>query len=181
MVHINIFPYKNRMLGMQESKVSPELNMNTQEQTLIAIANFKNGQKIPLKGGYESVVVDFISDGAITYTPTPGDGSKVTLNVSDIRESELFHSVSSTIDSVHPEYDHPICEIIESDPAIYRLRTQEGYVINDALCLMSGNVNYTKKVDVDVEEVAPTDEIINEIDSKTEKEEPLKVEQFSLF
>lgn len=145
MERLSLFPYENRMLGMKESKVDRELNMDTREQALIAIANFKNGQEIPLKGDYTSITVNFISDGAITFTPAPGDGSKITLNAEDLRESELLRSVSLTLDSIYPEYEHPLCEIIESDPAIYRLKTQEGYVINDLLCLMSGNVRYTKK------------------------------------
>jgi hypothetical protein len=182
MTCFNLFPYDNRNLGLKESKVDRELNMDTREQALIAIANFKNGQEVPLKGDLTSIFIDFISDGAITYTPKPGDGSKVTVNAEDVRESQLLRSVSLTLDSVYPDYEHPLCEIIESDPAIYRLRTQKGYVINDALCLMSGNVSYAKKVEASLENVSSVDD--DNVDSmgiKTEKKELTQGQQYSLF
>lgn len=147
MKYRDLFPYANRMLGMQKHKVEREHATNTTEQALIVIANLKSGQTLPLEGDYSQITVDFISDGAITFTPTPGDGSKVTLAADALRDSELVRAITATLDTVGPAYTHPICKVIEGDPAIFRLRTQEGYVIGDALCLMSGNVGYPDKVD----------------------------------
>lgn len=180
MSRFNLFPYKNRMLGMKEKKVERELNMNVDEQALIAIANFKNGQEIPLRGDYTAIVVDFISDGAITYTPTPGDGSKVTLNHEDLRDSVLARSVAETLDKVHPDYNHPVCDIIESDPAIFRLQSQKGYVINDALCLMSGNVTYPKREDIDTFDVIDNANVaVDEINAPSDNKEPVQGDLFN--
>jgi hypothetical protein len=180
MPRFNLFPYENRMLGLKETKIERELNMNTEEQALIAIANFKNGQEIPLCGDYTAIVVDFISDGAITYTPTPGDGSKVTVNHEELRDSTLALSVAETLEKVHPDYNHPLCDIIESDPAIFRLQSQEGYVINDALCLMSGNVTYPKREETEkLDALDNTNFATDEVNTLREDKEPVQGDLFN--
>lgn len=171
MKYRDLFPYKNRMLGMQEHKVERALNMDTHEQAIIAIANLKAGQIIDLDGEYSQVTVDFISEGAITFTPAPGDGSKVTLASDAIRDSELARSIASTLDGIGPVYTHPLCKIIEGDPAIFRLQSQKGYVIGDELCLMGGNVSYPDK-----ESVTATGDEEDANDTAADIEQPITAE-----
>jgi hypothetical protein len=80
----------------------------------------------------------------------------------------------------YPDYNHPVCDIIESDPAIFRLQSQEGYVVNDALCLMSGNVTYPKRDDVDMFDVIDNANVgVDEINTPNDNKEPVQGDLFN--
>ena len=144
MLHQNIFPYKNRMLSMEKVKTEAEDRRSPLQLAMITLANLKVGESLEFPAGI--LTVEESSSEGIRFLLKKNDGTSVPLSVEakNLSESHITASLSSIISDLKGDYSSELSEIIERDPAVFRLKSNEGWVINDALCLMSGNIRYQK-------------------------------------
>jgi hypothetical protein len=141
--YAELFPYKNRALGLQEFKVDErEQRVDFGVVAKIAIANLIVDDKVDFPSG--TIQVTDISDTEIRYQLTKSDGQvfNEAANASTLGKTALLQGFETLLRKSVPDYTSPLCQIVERDPAIFRLQNQEGWVVGDALCLMAGNVSY---------------------------------------
>lgn len=130
-----LFPYLNRQLGTQQMLTSKEACMDFSVLATICLANLQAQEQIAFEG--EMLIVHRIDETAVAFT----NGLEVP--AAELAHSALHQHVVKTLQQAIPGYTHPLVAVLERDPAVFRLRTGAGWVVNDALCLMSGNVQYT--------------------------------------
>jgi len=140
----NIFPYKNRSLAMQEIKTPKDARTDLESQVLILISNLNPDDEMVFPKATLSVVS--IDDESITYLINPNSGDKFgeKIEASEIKRSILFDALMKTFALCPNPYASTFASIMERDPSIFRLREGGGWIINDELCLSSGNVSYKK-------------------------------------
>jgi hypothetical protein len=144
----NFYPYTQRNLGLSEMTVARENNMDPDNWATITLANLQVGDTLHFPKG--QVHITGANERAITYRFTPSSGGDTITQeatAAHFRDSALFIGVKTLLTQAHPAYRDPICLIIERDPAVYRLQSKAGWVINDNLCAMSGNVSYPLNTD----------------------------------
>lgn len=140
--HSNIYPYQNRALGLSERKTSREQSREHHALAVIAVANLQKDDSLVFPAGV--LTVSSVEADKISLSLAPSKGGD---NVDIIINNDNFesHTITTSIATIlaDPKQDHSAFgKILERDPAVYRLRSQEGWVINDALCLLSGNIQY---------------------------------------
>ena len=97
-----------------------------------------------------------VSDDAIDYKMTVDkQDAEYRVDAKDIEGSLLHQAFVALIPSLAPGYTNPICSLIERDPSVFRARDGKGWVISDALCLMSGNISYKLNSDKNCSEKTP--------------------------
>lgn len=138
----DLFPYTNRCLGLAHLKTEHEDRRNPAWLAKIAISNLQKGDRIAFPAG--NLSVNAVSDVSIELVLTKADGSDVPilLEKDHLDGHNVTESFAALIEAVGPDYKSDISPIIERDPTIFRLRTKEGWIANDKLCLMAGNVQY---------------------------------------
>lgn len=156
----SLYPYKNRSLNLSEYKVDKIKQCDLQELTKLLIANLRKDESLPLKE--DTVTIISTSEDKIVYSTSL---QKIETALSDeLTSSTLFEAIKNELLSHTPSYQHILCEVLERDPAVFRLRDQTGWVINDTLCLSSGNVTYTEiKNDVSKNDVSENESHGNKI------------------
>jgi hypothetical protein len=137
----DLFPYKNRQFGMS-NYTTPETANIYEELSKIAIANLKEGDRIKVPKGL--VEIDTVCENSISYTFRPIDGYAVLQYVEgkQIFDGPISRGFLAMFMQLIPADAHGLGYIVERDPAVFRLATNNGWVINDKLCLYSGNVHY---------------------------------------
>tara|TARA_B100000929_G_scaffold281234_1_gene259997 strand:- start:3644 stop:4162 length:519 start_codon:yes stop_codon:yes gene_type:complete len=154
MKYSSLFPYENRSLGMSKEKTQPEDNRSSARLASITLANLKKGDHIAFPKGVVDVTA--VSDDAIGYKMTVDEQkTEYSVDAADIEGSLLYQAIVALIPSLAPGYTNPICSLIERDPSVFRARDGEGWVISDALCLMSGNISYKLNSDKSCSEKTP--------------------------
>jgi hypothetical protein len=141
--YVELFPYKNRALGLQEYKVDErEQRMDFAVIAKIAMANLKVDDSVNFLSG--TIRVTHVSDIEIRYEFIKSNGQTFneTAKASSLDKTALLQGFDTLLRNSVPEYTSSLCQILERDPAIFRLQNQNGWVVGDALCLMSGNVSY---------------------------------------
>jgi hypothetical protein len=142
----SLYPYQNRSLGLSEHITEREFNMEPDTWALIAIANLMPHDTVIFPKG--SVTIDSVSSDNINYTflaTGQTQGVQQVTHREGLQGSALFIGIKSLLESAYPDYSHPVCGIIERDPAVFRLQSKAGWVVNDKLCLSAGNVPYHQK------------------------------------
>lgn len=144
MLHRNIFPYKNRMLSMEGVKTEPVNNRSPLQLAMITLANLTEGDSLQFPAG--TLTVEESSSEAIRFLLFKGDGTTLPLSVeaNGLSDNHITTSLASTIADMKGDYSNDLAELIERDPAVFRLKSNEGWVINDKLCLMTGNIRYRR-------------------------------------
>lgn len=137
MAYQTLYPYQNRQLSMRDQKTPKEHQMCFIRLSCLLIANLVVGESV--LAGEHSLTVTSINDDAVSFD----DGT--TIMAAELPEHFITQQLSQLLPTLAPAYISPLVFILERDPAVFRLRTQNGWVINDALCLMSGNIQYGKK------------------------------------
>lgn len=159
-----IFP--RRQLGLQSLQTPKSEQMCIKQLSLIAIANLVPGDRIPFAKG--TIVVVSNDDESLQYDfiRQSGPVTREAIAATQIMDSSIFAAFQKKVPELSPAYSHPLCVVIERDPAVYRLRTQTGWVINDALSVMSGNVIYPRGPGVGLRTATPGEsfEPVREID-----------------
>jgi hypothetical protein len=137
----DLFPYKNRQFGMS-NYTTPENADIYEELSKIAIANLKEGDRIQATKGL--IEIGAICDNSISYTFRPIDGEAIYQYVEgkQIFNGAISRGFLAMFMQPIPTDAHGLGYIVERDPAVFRLATNNGWVINDKLCLYSGNVQY---------------------------------------
>ncbi|MEG3764954.1 hypothetical protein [Alteromonas sp. 14N.309.X.WAT.G.H12] len=109
----------------------------------IALANVKEGDCLTFPAGF--LRVKDVTEDRVVFMLTKNDGEliPITLTKDEVEEHNVTQSFAAIIESVGPDFESDITPIIERDPVIYRLRTKEGWIANDKLCLLTGNTQYT--------------------------------------
>ncbi len=136
----DIFPYQQRQLGLQEMKTEKELRCDTTQLTRVAMSNLHVGDTIPFSKGEATITAIDDKQVSYDYKTISGQVGQATDSAEQLEQGILFSAFKDTLLISVPDYCHPICQIVERDPAVYRLQTQQGWVINDELALYSGNV-----------------------------------------
>lgn len=143
----HLFPYQDRQLGQSKYLTPKEQALSIRALVRILLSNLREGETIPF--GKNMVLILSNDNGSLRYRILAGDGRVFNCEVTsiDILNDKwggdvLSKGIIELLPSLAPEYSHPLCQILERDPAVFRLQTKEGWVINDALCLLSGNVQY---------------------------------------
>lgn len=131
-----LYPYQNRSLAMKNQKTSKDQQMDFTQLSCLLIANMFVGEHLQL--GDRVVTVTSIDDETVNFD----DG--VIIKASELSVHSITQTLAKLLPTLAPAYESPLVFILERDPAVFRLRTQTGWVINDALCLMSGNIQYKK-------------------------------------
>ena len=134
----DLFPYQNRLLGLTEHLTPKEQQCDPSALSLILLANLQPGDIISLS--QYTLTIEAISHEALVYNTA--SGASHTLTAADIKDSKLFAVLAAELPTWSPAYAHPNGHIIERDPAVFRRQDKQGWVINDALCLSSGNIRY---------------------------------------
>jgi hypothetical protein len=140
----SLYPYQNRSLGLSEHITERECNMEPDTWALISMANLKPQDTVVFPKG--RVTIDSVSGENIHYTflaTGETDGLQQVTHCEGLKGSALFIGIKSLLESAYPDYSHPICDIIERDPAVFRLQSKAGWVVDDKLCLLAGNVSYS--------------------------------------
>lgn len=137
--HRKLFPYTNRRLGLSSVKVPRSHAKNPATIAQLAISNMVEGDELTL--GHEHIVILSINDEQIEYKSSSIE--REIIRGADVCNSSLANMVEACLRKSYPDYTDPICEIIERDPAVFRLRTGLGWIVNDDLCLASGNIRYS--------------------------------------
>lgn len=135
-----LFP--RRRLGFQSLQTAKSEQTCLTRLSLIAIANLLPGDQLPFAKG--TIVVVDNTDAHLQYDFIRPDGhtTREVIEATQIMASSILVAFQKKIPELSPSYSHPLCQVIERDPSIYRLRTQTGWVINDALSVMTGNIIY---------------------------------------
>lgn len=141
MAYATLFPYTQRALGLQEQLTAKDEAMSPSQWAGIFMANLKAGDQFSL-AGHPLTVVKNDNEALVYLTQSQ---KRHTIAAAEIDISPLFSILQDVLPTLAPEYTDPLCHILERDPAVYRLRDRTGWVINDALCLMSGNITYGAK------------------------------------
>ena len=154
MKYSNLFPYENRSLGMSKEKTQSDDNRSSARLASITLSNLKQGDHIVFPKGVVDVTA--VSDDAIDYKMTVDkQDAEYRVDAKDIEGSLLHQAFVALIPSLAPGYTNPICSLIERDPSVFRARDGKGWVISDALCLMSGNISYKLNSDKNCSEKTP--------------------------
>lgn len=148
----DLFPYQNRLLGLTEHLTLKEQQCDPSALSLILLANLQPGDIISLS--QYTLTIEAISHEALVYNTA--SGASHTLTAADIKDSKLFAVLAAELPTWSPAYAHPNGHIIERDPAVFRRQDKQGWVINDALCLSSGNVRYDSAEKVSQEDSPPS-------------------------
>lgn len=135
----NIFPYKNRFLGQAETLTQKAEQCSVNVLVRIFLSNLQPGDTLALAKYTLNVIA--ISETELVYSTA--SGAKHNIDAQQIADSALFRVLLSELPGWAPAYTNPLCLILERDPAVFRLRDHTGWVVNDALCLSSGNVQYS--------------------------------------
>lgn len=147
MTYRDLYPYKNRALGLSTVIVPKDYVTNPVIIAQIAISNMVAGETFTF--GNETIEICLINEHELRYkSPLSMAGKTTILDATDIADSQLATMVANCLRKSYPGYTDPICELVERDPAIFRLQTNLGWVVNDGLCLTSGNIRYTSLKDV---------------------------------
>jgi hypothetical protein len=131
----NVYPYENRVLGMSEK----EFTNTTRNLALITIANLKLEDAIQFPAG--KLVVTALDDNSISFTLKGEKNVNLSLPQNEVDTHNITDSIESLLgdfNNVAPE----LAEILERDPSVYRRQNKEGWVINNKLCLFTGNIRY---------------------------------------
>lgn len=131
-----LFPYKNRQLSMQNSLTPKEFQTCFHRLALIAISNLRPDEQIHVDGHSYNVIA--INQDAVTFS----DGTVILQE--ELSTHPLTFQVAEKLHTLHPEYSDDLVYILERDPAVFRLRTQNGWVANDEICFLAGNVQYKR-------------------------------------
>lgn len=135
-----LFPYTNRQLGLQEMLTPKESCMEFAMLAMIFLANLKVNDRFSLDR--HDFHVSHIDDHRIQFS------CGLQLNAEELSSAPLHAQLVCALKQCPPAYSNKLCKILERDPAVYRLRTQQGWVVNDALCLMTGNIQYPSCDDI---------------------------------
>lgn len=143
----NLFPYQNRQLGLSEKLTPRKKSRAPLSLVPILLSNLEIGETLHF--GKNIVLILSNDECSLRYRVLTGTGQTFnaellasSLETDDWKQDVLAKGVLKTLPSLAPDYNHPLCRILERDPAVFRLQNREGWVINDALCLLSGNVQY---------------------------------------
>lgn len=143
MKYRNLFPFKNRKLSLSEKVFTKDESLLVESLSLICIANLAIGDNISFTKG--SIEVTSIASDFIEYLFLSNTGDEKVpqkINAKDIASSPLFSGIVDKIFEFNNYQNNEVGKILERDPAVFRLATKKGWVINSDLCLMSGNVSY---------------------------------------
>lgn len=145
MKYRNIFPYTRRWLGLASEKTLAEQERCVERLAILTIVNLQQGDTLRFPKG--EVVVDDASSEKIAFTMTVNDNaSKHIIDANNLSNNILVTALKCLIPTLSPAYSDPLCSLIERDPSVFRTQAKDGWVINDALCLMSGNISYALNV-----------------------------------
>lgn len=136
--HPTIFPYTNRSLSLQSHEVEKSSQLSPSQWAIIAMANLQPGDSVDMDGQW---VVTQTNDEEIAFNLS-GTDTMMTVPAKELTDHAIFFYITEKLIAVASEYTHPLCAVLERDPAVFRLRTKNGWVINDTLCKMTGNVRY---------------------------------------
>lgn len=136
--HPTIFPYTNRSLSLQSHEVEKSSQLSPSQWAIIAMANLQPGDSVDMDGQW---VVTQTNDEEIAFNLS-GTDTMMTVPAKELTDHAIFFCITEKLTAVASDYAHPLCAVLERDPAVFRLRTQNGWVINDTLCKMTGNVRY---------------------------------------
>ncbi len=149
----NTFPFTCRALGLSTFEIKErEQGTDPDIWTRITMANLKAGDTLTLPKGKLDIVN--IDEEAVNYRFTPSgdnnaDEQTVRIDDENLETRALYIAIKTLLNGAHPDYTHPICKIIERDPAVHRLRSKKGWVIvGTRLALMTVNVQYPDAVSV---------------------------------
>lgn len=135
----------NRRLGMQ-SLLTDKLNsLDYRALALILLSNSKPGDVINFAKG--NITIVDIDDELLSYSffnNNTGGGGDCKDSLYSLESGIAFQSIVDTLPLCAPISRPDFGTILERDPAVYRLRNGDGWVINDKLALTSGNVVYEK-------------------------------------
>ena len=168
----SLFPYNNRSLGMDSFTTPKEENRNAKCLIKILISNLVAGDEIQFPKA--SVTILSVRNESISYNAKIFSGETLSNvdKVDDLEEGILFTAFENLYESSLEGFVSKFYKIIEKDPAIFRLQSGLGWVINDELCLSTGNVSY-KDIESKVEETP--------LSPPTTIAEPVKETQQSAF
>lgn len=138
----NPITFPRRQLGLQSLHTPKSEQMCIKQLSLIAIANLVPGDRIPFAKGTIVVVSNDKDSLQYDFIRQHGPVTREVISATQIMDSSILAAFQKKFPDLSPAYSHPLCRVIERDPAVYRLQTQAGWVINDALSVMSGNVIY---------------------------------------
>lgn len=138
----DLYPYTNRCLGLSETLVPKEENMDPDWWATLAVSNLQQGDTLSFPKG--EITVLSVSESQVVYSFVGLDGTKSEhqASVEALKQSALHTGVKSLLESAYPHYRSNVCLIVERDPAVFRLQSKLGWVISDMLCLSGGNVSY---------------------------------------
>lgn len=152
-----LFPYIDRLLGFESLVFERPVRRSPENLAMIALANVKVKDSF-LISNVESVITLAskntinITTGDVTETITPDNYKASTLFLFFL--NEITENINKRIDVIG--------DVIERDPAVYRARVG-GWVLNDELVRMTGNVRYTFEAEAAItgisaknKELAPT-------------------------
>lgn len=140
MKYRDIYPYQNRSLNMSGVKTPREDASCIKRLSEILLANLVNGETLRFPKGHIIVVaidddrlsVDFHSNNS-KENPVRWD-----IQSQNVKGSMLFSACEKILEV--NAYHHDCAKVLERDPAVFRRQDKKGWVISDALCMMSGNV-----------------------------------------
>lgn len=134
MAFAHLFPYTNRSLSLESSLTPLAQRMLPYRLAQIALSNMKTGDLFSLYGD-ELTVISSDSDAVVF-------DNGISISADQLDDSSWITLLGQYLSTLAPAYTDPLVQILERDPAVFRLRTGFGWVINDALCKMTGNVQY---------------------------------------
>jgi hypothetical protein len=140
MKHIDLFPVASRTLNLQATHVPREESTQPHWWALLLLANVRVGDDVVMDGS--SMVVARIENDQVTVE---WQGETLTLTDDNVRDSAPYEALVAWLtryEASGEPYADPLALILERDPAVYRLRTGRGWVVNDRLMVMSGNISY---------------------------------------
>lgn len=152
--------YPERTLGLGQLMVEKSESMSPLLWSVLLFSNARVGEVLYFDGlGYE------VLEANAEHIKLKDDlGEQHIIQAEHVYDHPLILSLAVHLNTLHPEYTDPLCYILERDPAVFRLRTQTGWVINDALWKSSGNVQYTQTPDLVSRETSKTHPIQGESD-----------------